>query len=262
MTLQANELVYQSDYMSVPPTADTAIYSLLGDQIITGLVATTSTSGVTLTAGKAILQGRLFELKQTTTYDWPSGVTSAWIGLMGRLSNTNILNPDGTVTNNQYTFGIFTTPDGDLNRGNTIANIPIWRVSKTTVTTTLVPNMSNGFTSPSVQTPVLASGFEVYDSTQPVGYRAINGALYIKGAVKRTSQITSADELTVFTLPGYYRPATKQNYIVQGSIGGRLLVTVNTNGAVTVSRYTFNGTDFTDFTTSTWINLGGSILLG
>lgn len=129
MTLANTELVYQSDYMNVSPTADGAVFSGIGNRIITGLVPSMVNGAVQVTAGKALVQGRLFELTSTTTYT-PSTNTGQYLGLIADLTKQN---QDGdTVQNNQYTVGFFSSPSGDLNKGDTKANIPIWLVNGTT----------------------------------------------------------------------------------------------------------------------------------
>lgn len=262
MTLGTNEAVYQSDYMSVSPLADAGLYSLFGDRIINGLVANTSASGVTLVPGKAVLQGRLVEVKAYVTYPWPAGVTSGYIGLMADLTKTNVDNNDGTIVNNQYTIGIFTNITGNLTQGATKANIPLYAVSTTTATQGGLVNIMSSLTDKLPIQPSLAQGFIGYDSTaQPVAYRAVDGILYIRGAVKRTTEIASDNEVTVFTLPEDHRPQTRQNYVTHGSVGGKLLVTVQPTGEVTVSRYTFDGKTFSNFSTGSWINIGGSVSL-
>lgn len=123
MTLANTELVYQSDYMNVSPSADGAVFSGIGNRIITGLVPTLVNGSVQVTAGRALVQGRLFELTATTTYT-PSTNTGQYLGLMADLTQQN---KDGdTVQNNQYTVGFFSSPSGYLNKGDTKANIPIW----------------------------------------------------------------------------------------------------------------------------------------
>ncbi|MGB4823356.1 MAG: hypothetical protein WBP82_00435 [Leuconostoc mesenteroides] len=128
MTLANTELVYQSDYMNVSPSADGAVFSGIGNRIIMGLVPTLVNGSVQVTAGKALVQGRLFELTATTTYT-PTQTGGQYLGLMVDLTQQN---QDGdTVQNNQYTVGFFSSPSGDLNKGDTKANISIWWTNTT-----------------------------------------------------------------------------------------------------------------------------------
>ena len=144
MTLANTELVYQSDYMNVSPSADGAVFSGIGNRIITGLVPSMVNGAVQVTAGKALVQGRLFELTETTTYT-PTTTGTQYLGLMADLTKQN--NDGDTVQNNQYTVGFFNSQSGDLNKGDTKANIPIWLVNGTSsvsfanqVTAGLYPN--------------------------------------------------------------------------------------------------------------------------
>lgn len=144
MTLGNTELVYQSDYMNVSPIADGAVFSGIGNRIITGLVPTLVNGSVQVTAGRALVQGRLFELTTTKTYT-PTSTGVQYLGLIADLTQQN---QDGdTVQNNQYTVGFFSSPSGDLNKGDTKANIPIWLVNGTSsvsfanqVTSGIYPN--------------------------------------------------------------------------------------------------------------------------
>lgn len=128
MTLASTELVYQADFMNVSPSADGAVFSGIGNRIITGLVPTLVNGSVQVTAGKALVQGRLFELTETKTYT-PTTTGGQYLGLMVDLTQQN--NDGETVINNQYTVGFFSTPSGDLNKGDTKANIPIWWTNTT-----------------------------------------------------------------------------------------------------------------------------------
>lgn len=264
MTLGTNEFVYQSDYMSVSPTADASVYSLIGDRIITGMTVTANSTGVTVTAGKALLQGRLVELKTTKTYTWPSGVTSGYIGLMANLTNTNVDNGDGSIVNNQYTFGIFTTVSGDLIAGSTVANIPIAGV-ETSGWVTNVENLEYVHNSPVPVTVTQAmlnsagSNFVLYNSElQPVTLRIVNGIVYVMGAVRPTKQLQGVDGADVFTLPPEFIPRYQSNWLVQTSGTAHAMVNINADeGILSVERRT-NENGNIDFYDTTWVNLYGS----
>ena len=130
MTLASTELVYQADYMNVSPSADGAVFSGIGNRIITGLVPSLVNGAVSVTAGKALVQGRLFELTATNTYTPTTTTGTQYLGLIVDLTQQN---QDGDVVqNNQYTVGFFSSPSGDLNKGDTKANIPIWVLNGTT----------------------------------------------------------------------------------------------------------------------------------
>lgn len=145
MTLANTELVYQADYMNVSPSADGAVFSGIGNRIITGLVPTLMNGTVSVTAGKALIQGRLFELTTTKTYTPTDTTGIQYLGLIADLTQKN---QDGEIVqNNQYTVGFFSSPSGDLNKGDTKANIPIWLLNGSTsvsfanqVTAGLYPN--------------------------------------------------------------------------------------------------------------------------
>lgn len=264
MTLGTNEYVYQSDYMSVSPTADASVYSLIGDRIIAGMAVTANSTGVTVTAGKALLQGRLVELKATKTYTWPSGVTRGYVGLIANLTNTNTDNGDGTIVNNQYTFGIFTTVSGDLVAGSTVANIPIANVDNTGWVTD-VENIGydmNDTTPVTITQAMLNSAgnnFKLYDANlQPVTLRINNGVVFVTGAVMPNKTISGSDGALVFNLPAKFIPRYTANWLVQTSGTSHALVGIDADeGVLRVSRRV-NENGYTDFGTTTWVNLYGS----
>ena len=272
MTLGTNEYVYQSDYMSVSPTADASVYSLIGDHIITGMAVTANSTGVTVTAGKALLQGRLVEIKTAKTYAWPSGVTSGYIGLMANLTNTNVDNGNGSIVNNQYTFGIFTSVSGDLIAGSTVANIPIAGV-ETSGWVTNVENLEyvhNAPTPVNVTQAMLNSAggdFKLYNSeSQPVTLRIINGIVYVTGAVKPTKTISGkaivdGGGADVFYLPAKFIPRYTSNWLVQTSGTAHALVTINADEGILSVERRVNENGFIDFYDTTWVNLYGSYSL-
>ena len=142
MTLANTELVYQADFMNVSPSADGAVFSGIGNRIITGLVPSLINGAVQVTAGKALVQGRLFELTATKTYTPTTTTGTQYLGLMVDLTQSNV---DGnTVTNNQYTVGFFNNPSGNLPMGDSKANIPLFKMTGTT-SVVVAPEM-NGST--------------------------------------------------------------------------------------------------------------------
>lgn len=142
MTLANTELVYQADFMNVSPSADGAVFSGIGNRIITGLVPSLINGAVQVTAGKALVQGRLFELTATKTYTPTTTTGTQYLGLMVDLTKSNV---DGSaVTNNQYTVGFFANPSGNLPMGDSKANIPLFKMTGTT-SVVVAPEM-NGST--------------------------------------------------------------------------------------------------------------------
>lgn len=269
MTLGTNEYVYQSDYMSVSPSADASVYSLIGDRIITGMTVTANSTGVTVTAGKALLQGRLVELKTTKTYNWPSGVTSGYVGLMANLTNANIDNGDGTIVNTQYTFGIFTNVSGDLVAGSTLANIPIANVDNTGWVTD-VENIGydvNDTTPVNITQAMLNSAgnnFTLYDANlQPITLRINNGVVFVTGAVKPTKTISGKASVDgggaiVFNLPAKFIPRYQANWLVQTSGTAHAMVNINPDEGILSVERRVNEDGYIDFYNSTWVNLYGS----
>ena len=96
MTLASTELVYQSDYMNVSPSADGAVFSGIGNRIITGLVPSLVNGAVSVTAGKALVQGRLFELTSAKTYTPTTTTGTQYLGLIVDLTQHQQLVPNIT----------------------------------------------------------------------------------------------------------------------------------------------------------------------
>ncbi|WP_349535151.1 hypothetical protein [Leuconostoc citreum] len=72
----------------------------------------------------------------------------------------------------------------------------------------------------------------------------------IYGWVNNANELASMSETTVLTLPVGYRPSSWTTLRQQGSYTHSFLETINTNGDLTISRYTD-----TKFGKNTWINL-------
>ena len=130
MTLDANEKVYQADLQKITPNADAMIYGTIGTWILRGMPITLSTGAVTIGAGAALLQGRLYELSGDKTIDTSALPTPYYVGLSADLSKTNT-----DAANNQYTFvAQATNTGGNLRQGDIQAFIPIWQITDTGIT--------------------------------------------------------------------------------------------------------------------------------
>jgi len=208
MTLASTELVYQADFMNVSPSADGAVFSGIGNRIITGLVPSLVNGAVSVTAGKALVQGRLFELTSAKTYTPTTTTGTQYLGLIVDLTEQN--NDGDTVINNQYTVGFFSSPSGDLNKGDTKANIPIW--------------VLNGSTSVAFANQVTAGIYPTwkpntqYNAGDLVMINSLNGSNtdngYLKNAILKanithTSSTTfpasSAGTWTLINIDAYFR---------------------------------------------------------
>lgn len=134
MALDTNEKVYQSDMQHITPVADAAIYGTFGDWILRGLDMTVGASSVTLQAGQALLQGRLYELTSDKVISTAGLTQPYYVGLQADLSQTNT-----ATSNEQYTMVASQTgANGDLRAGDIQAFIPIYSVTSAGVTKTVV----------------------------------------------------------------------------------------------------------------------------
>ena len=153
MTLDANEKVYQSDLQKITPNADAMIYGTIGNWILRGMPITLATGSVTIGAGSALLQGRLYELSSDKTIDTSALPAPYFVGLSADLSKTNT---EGA--NNQYTFvAQATNTGGDLRQGDIQAFIPIWKITDAGITQLIFDYEYDAI-------PLLASGWSSNES--------------------------------------------------------------------------------------------------
>lgn len=138
MTLNTNEIVYTADLMNISPANDAQIYGKDGNYILSGLEirAVTSTSA-TLTAGRAIIQGRLFELKANTQYPLKAG-TSQYLGLEIDLTKENTDDGMGNITNNQFTVKSNDKEYGDTRLGDVQSFVAFYQVNTQNTTSTKI----------------------------------------------------------------------------------------------------------------------------
>lgn len=232
MTLNTNEIVYTADYMNISPANDAQIYGLSGDWIISGLQLTsiTATSAV-LTAGKAIIQGRLFELKANTTYSLTAGQTQ-YLGLGIDLSQSNIDDGQGKITNNQFTLGTSTTVFGDTRLGDIQAFVGLYQVnaSNSTSTQLVFPyylyQELNGYGD---------VGFPI--SSQPRVLR-VGKSVQVMGAVTNASTVNNGQsDLTMRILPVGCRPSQKI-WGTTPSAGAVYETAIYPDGRIVLTNYT------------------------
>lgn len=239
MTLASTELVYQADYMNVSPSADGAVFSGIGNRIITGLVPSLVNGSVRVTAGKALVQGRLFELTATTTYTPTTTTGTQYLGLIVDLTQQN--NDGETVINNQYEVGFFSTPSGDLNKGDTKANIPIWLLNGTNsvsfanqVTAGIYPNWK-----PNTQ----------YNAGDLVMINSLNGSNtgngYLKNAILKANISHTSTSSFPSSSTGTWTLMNIESYFRTGSqtFGyGRILSYRRSGNVLTIGYYATAGT--------------------
>lgn len=253
MTLGTNERVYQSDMMNIAPTVDATIYGYQGNWILGGLkVLSVSATSIRLSAGKALLQGRLFELKADTTYTI-SGTGTLYLGLHGDLTKQNASSGDGGVTNNQFDVGVYSSVYGNLNQGDVEAVIGLYQIS------------INGA---SVSTKQLVwsyieeakidgiGGFTDYSDDQKTMARRVGYQVTIKGALRSPREYWLRN-VNIIQLPESMRPRTQSVlYRTQCSGMNTVLITIDGGGWLNFSRH--GVTSETQAISGEWINIGGS----
>lgn len=96
--------------------------------------------------------------------------------------------------------------------------------------------------------------FAHYDSdSQLLRIRKVGRIVELTGSLKNTASITlNATEVNVATIPTEYRPTKHIFGLMQGSQTSVFLVTVNTSGALNVSRYRANTTTYPSVASGSW----------
>lgn len=204
MTLNTNEIVYTADLMNISPANDAQIYGKGGNYILSGLEirAVTSTSA-TLTAGRALIQGRLFELKANTQYTLTAG-TSQYLGLEIDLTKENIDDGMGNITNNQFTVKSNDGEYGDTRLGDVQSFVAFYQVNTQTQTSTQLVQPYYDFRLLDGYGDV---GFPDFNSIETPRLIKQGKVVSIYGAVKNASYVANNGSwLTVRVLPQMYRP--------------------------------------------------------
>lgn len=250
MTLGNTERVYQADQMNISPSIDAQIYGYRGDWVIGGLeVKNLTSTSVTLTAGRAMIQGRLIELKADTTYNFTSSGT-VFLGVKGDLTQQNTINSDGSVQNNQYTFGVFTETYGNLLNGDVEAVIGLHRLSVSGNQTTSSVMVWKYF---ETATLVKQDQFTDYDGQPAIAVRYGN-IVTLYGALKPIRDINFGNGWGAFNVPESMRPVDGViRYRQQGSGMNTFLIEMGSDGWGLLSRY---GTTSAGTTPNgSWLNI-------
>ena len=240
--------------MNIAPTVDATIYGYQGNWILGGLkILSVSATEIRLSAGKSLLQGRLFELKADTTYTI-SGTGTLYLGLHGDLTKQNASSTDGSVTNNQFDVGVYSSVYGNLNQGDVEAVIGLYQISingASVSTKQLVWNY--------IETAKLKPGnvFSDYPS-QPTYAKRVGTQVTIRGAVTNSRSLDFGGGWGAVQLPESMRPKTGSHvYLSQGSGNARFLIEIDSTGWLTFSRYSSNGGQL-NVQQNAWLNISTS----
>lgn len=252
MTLNNNEIVYTADLMNISPANDAQIYGMDGNYILAGLEiqAVTSTSA-TLTAGRAIIQGRLFELKANTHYTLTAG-KSQYLGLEIDLTKENTVDGMGNIKNNQFTVKSNHREYGDTLLGDVQSFVAFHQVNTQTRTSQPV-------------TFKLNDEIDLTRSYGDVGFPPIRDIKVIKrgknvqihGVVTNLGNIPSGEkEYVMRVLPVGFRP--KYDVFYSTSFAGHVIeLIIRSNGDITMKN--FSGANFDPM--SAWLNLSSNITI-
>ena len=250
MALQSNEVVYTADLMNISPANDAQIYGMSGNWILNGLsVVSSNATSITLSAGRAIIQGRLFELKANTEYQVNS--QAGFIGLEIDLTQTNSEDEAGLVQNNQFTVGFGKSEFGDTLQGDVNAFVGLYAV-----------NGKGGYTQHTFyyyrkQVKLQDWGFgylQDYSSDQvPTAIRQ-GRTVTIYGAVKNKYTINASIKNIFRVLPVDMRPPMQINTLEQSSGNGIYMLKVDTNGEMSINRGRMGGSKH-NFPAGSWFNI-------
>ena len=107
------------------------------------------------------------------------------------------------------------------------------------------------------------SGFTHHSDADRVRYRRVGKVVELRGAIKNTNQLSLPNMDTSVTLATISdtscRPSKRVICRQQGSQMNTFLLTINTNGAITLSRY--GTTSVTNVPASSWLNVSTTFLV-
>lgn len=111
-------------------------------------------------------------------------------------------------------------------------------------------------------TAQLTSDFQPYSGSAneaPIYCKSLQ-VVELRGRISPTSEISATDtEHAIFTLPTDYRPSRKLFFVCQGSGKRTFLLTVSSNGTVSVSRY--GNTDYEAIPTTAFLAINATFLV-
>ena len=250
MALQSNEVVYTADLMNISPANDALIYGMSGNWILNGLsVVSSNATSITLSAGRAIIQGRLFELKANTEYQLNS--QAGFIGLEIDLTQTNSEDATGLVINNQFTVGYGTSEFGDTLQGDVNAFVGLYAVDGKGGYTQHVFN----YYRKQVRLQDWGYGYlQDYSSYQVPTVIRQGRTVTIYGAVKNKYTINASIENIFRVLPVDMRPPKDIWVLEQGSLNGVFALRIKPNGEMSINRGRMGGSNY-NFTAGSWFNI-------
>lgn len=236
MTLNTNEIVYTADLMNISPANDAQIYGKDGNYILSGLEIrdVTPTSAI-LTAGRALIQGRLFELKANTQYTLTAG-TSQYLGLEIDLTKNNIDDGMGNITNNQFTVKSNDREYGDTLLGDIQSFVAFYQVNTQTQTSTQLV-----FPYRFTQDLTYGYGDVAFPadtrSVRPM-VRRIGKDVQVQGVLNNKYTVNNGQSnLVMRTLPAGCRPMGRL-FGTTPSAGGVYEVDIDTNGNILLTNFT------------------------
>ncbi len=102
--------------------------------------------------------------------------------------------------------------------------------------------------------------FTHYSNESTMQYRRVGKQVYVRGSMKPTKTIDTSTSTVAFVLPEGFRPSQPERFLCQGSVANKWMCEVSAGGSFLVSRY--GTTDFGSISTSTWLPMSISFLVG
>lgn len=255
MALQSNEVVYTADLMNISPSNDAQIYGMSGNWILNGLsVVSSNATSITLSAGRAIIQGRLFELKANTEYAVNS--RAGFIGLDIDLTQSNS-EANGIVTNNQFTVGFSASEFGDTLQGDVNAFVGLYKIDG-----------NGGYTQHTFYYYRDQIGLQDYGNGYFKNYspdqlpRAIREGrtVHVYGAVENKYTVNPQTTNIFRILPVDMRPKQQLHILQQGSTNGIFMLKIDPNGQMSISRGRMGGNNYS-FPSGSWFNIDCTFII-
>lgn len=109
------------------------------------------------------------------------------------------------------------------------------------------------------KTVTFEGSFTHYNDAQVLKYRKVGKQVFIRGAMKPTTELAKATSHKAFTLPEGYRPAQLQDFVCQGSSANKWLCEITSAGVVSVARY--GTTEYINIPTTAWLPVSASFLI-
>ena len=246
---------YQFDKAKVTPEADAALYSYLAqssdNKVISGLTATATGLNVYVTAGKALVQGRLVDNGQQmklTVQANKTGYVCITIDLTQDNTSTGTLGTsDYSPVNNQLRLELVNTLNQqNLNSDGLIYTFPLYSYVSTGATVTLTKIDKSFFKKIETATVDLGWGMSVVLTKK-------DGVVSANGTTTPSSTAGSSGSFNVgVKVPDGFRPLNSGILMARGNNAQWANYIVKTDGSIQMATGGMN-TGYTFYVSGSWV---------